>query len=1055
MSLKYGILLALIAGIVFPAIGQQLAPSPSPADISSPDGQTAATPAQQPTISDPPAQTMDLSGGAARPAAVRAPQVPADAPRTQRNGIDETALRYFAGQGDTRRLEAEIARLRALYPNWTPPDEIGEAEGDPELERMWKLYADGKYADVRGAVAQRLADDPSWVVPDDLLQRLDEAENRQRLVNASDAGQWNQVLNIATDTPTLLTCDSVDMLWRVADAFAKTGKSDRALSAYSYVLQNCSNPAERVATVQKALEVLADADVDQLMRFERNNEFEPVRDDLARRRVNAAALDPKKTASQDDLSRLERLARDDGNDVDDAMSLGWYFFHHQMTAGAYDWFKLAFDRNGGARAAEGLVYTMTALDRLLEAEPIGYQWRTSSPDNLKAYLDLMVTIFSQDDPPLKVEPDILNRFAAVLNQVKYALGAQAVGFYAYNTSQFSTAARWFQTALKWQPDMEPAAYGLALCGIRVPNREIFNDIVAVWRDRSARIFELTLPPGQQLPRRQSPPQLGDLSQPITILPSPAPNLAYGPGYRPATTTRGIYNYQLPPQQVPPLPYAPMVQQQPSPYAPQLAYGGAAPYPMMQPGPYSMAQTGNEVTAQVNSMQPRVVQNTMRGSTPTFSGGLMPTNGYPTSSGSSPGLAPPGRFLPSGGGADAAMGTSQSVDSAGMRAYAPQGQMQPTMAPYGIQPPPQPYAPPMQPTYPSAVPMGGGPMGGTPMGGGYAPRRSDNMYAPALRGAGDPVAYEYDRPPPRPTMIARAGATAGYLASAQIVDLPSNTYTANASPNGGAIRLAQALPSSAPPTAGVSGPNTSNTISGVNAIANQGGATYASPGTYKPTSPQADYYGVATNYTPAASYRAPRVAGRRGFRGGGGGGGGASFSPAAGCRSVPSGIRPRLSGASALALGWCLMELDRPLEATDAFNMAVETSTGRIREEAAYGKTIAYLRKGLTNEAALSAAQSPLSVNRSVQLGANILAQRATAFYADKRYVETIIALDERARLVPEQTDLMVIRGFSYLELGRYTDAQRLFKAVQRTGTNRAATSGVIAVLQRTRQIREF
>ena len=35
--------------------------------------------------------------------------------------VDETALRYFARQGDVRRLNAEIARLHSLYPDWTPP----------------------------------------------------------------------------------------------------------------------------------------------------------------------------------------------------------------------------------------------------------------------------------------------------------------------------------------------------------------------------------------------------------------------------------------------------------------------------------------------------------------------------------------------------------------------------------------------------------------------------------------------------------------------------------------------------------------------------------------------------------------------------------------------------------------------------------------------------------------------------------------------------------------------------------------------------------------------
>ena len=35
--------------------------------------------------------------------------------------IDESALRYFARTGDQRRLEAEMARLKLLYPDWIPP----------------------------------------------------------------------------------------------------------------------------------------------------------------------------------------------------------------------------------------------------------------------------------------------------------------------------------------------------------------------------------------------------------------------------------------------------------------------------------------------------------------------------------------------------------------------------------------------------------------------------------------------------------------------------------------------------------------------------------------------------------------------------------------------------------------------------------------------------------------------------------------------------------------------------------------------------------------------
>ena len=50
-------------------------------------------------------------------------------------------------------------------------------------------------------------------------------------------------------------------------------------------------------------------------------------------------------------------------------------------------------------------------------------------------------------------------------------------------------------------------------------------------------------------------------------------------------------------------------------------------------------------------------------------------------------------------------------------------------------------------------------------------------------------------------------------------------------------------------------------------------------------------------------------------------------------------------------------------------------------------------------------------------------KRASAF-DQGRYVETIMALDERSRIAPERTGLMVMRGYAYLKL----------KTVQRRGT---------------------
>jgi len=102
---------------------------------------------------------------------------------------------------------------------------------------------------------------------------------------------------------------------------------------------------------------------------------------------------------------------------------------------------------------------------------------------------------------------------------------------------------------------------------------------------------------------------------------------------------------------------------------------------------------------------------------------------------------------------------------------------------------------------------------------------------------------------------------------------------------------------------------------------------------------------------------------------------------------------------------------------------------------------------------VAAAEAPQTRERQVELGASILTQRALAAYRDGRYVETLHALSERARLVPEQNDLLLIRAWSYLKLGRYDDAAKIFRAVQQTGYSEEAAAGLNAILEVTGQMR--
>lgn len=136
-----------------------------------------------------------------------------------------------------------------------------------------------------------------------------------------------------------------------------------------------------------------------------------------------------------------------------------------------------------------------------------------------------------------------------------------------------------------------------------------------------------------------------------------------------------------------------------------------------------------------------------------------------------------------------------------------------------------------------------------------------------------------------------------------------------------------------------------------------------------------------------------------------------------------------------------MDLNRPLEAAESFGVAVSSSDRNISEDAAYGQSLAYLRLGLTDRAAVAATKAPMRAVRARELQASILADRAIQAFQSDRYRETLLYLDQRAQVQQEPVDLMVLRAYSYMNLNRPHDALRLFEAAAATG-NRDASRGL-------------
>lgn len=634
--------------------------------------------------------------------------------------VDESALRYFARKGDRERLEAEIARLRALYPDWTPPTDPLAAPDttDRQLAAMWKLYSEEKFPDLRKAIADRKRAEPGWKVPSDLLDKIALAETREKLVAASDAGNYDEVVDLGAREPRLLTCENVDMLWRVAEAFGNTARLPRAIDAYGYILDNCTAQPERLATVMKAAALLDYGQMQVLLAKEKTSpdgvgEFEPVRDDLARKFVGEGDANANLVVAPVWLERLDALVARGGK-ASDALLLGWYNVKRKQMAKAGDYFRKALAVEDTASASQGLALTLIAAKKPGEAEDVMYKWRDSSAEAWATYFAATANLLAVQPPPV-IEPDVLARIAAAVTEKREIRTAEGFGWYALAYRQPRTAAQWFRTALGWRPDYEPAAYGLAVSRLRLKDMAGVKQIQKLWAGRSDRIATVTEP------RRKK-------NQPESSIPSPDIMAPDDPG---------IDSYE-----------------------------------------------------------------------------------------------------------------TQSID----------------------------------------------------------------------------------------------------------------------------------------PAEGVDRDLTTRSIR-------------------KPA-------------VVAETRKSPRSKGC-----------GTSIDP------------QTLSSGAALDRGWCLMQLNRPIEAAAAFEVALRSASAKAREDAAYGQSLAYLRAGLVDQAAVSATRARQGLKRAVELQTSILADRAVNAFGAGRYRETIVYLDQLAQLQTERSDLMVLRGYAYRQLGRKAEAVRIFEALAATG-NQDAIKGL-------------
>ncbi len=185
------------------------------------------------------------------------------------------------------------------------------------------------------------------------------------------------------------------------------------------------------------------------------------------------------------------------NDANQSGLVAWHHYKTRAFREALDWFKLALDRGGDAMIAHGLAHSLRELGMNLEAEEVAYAWREPLINNAVLFIDVLERDLTKPLPPY-IEPGRLLRYAQVTMDLAAGEGAQALGWYAYNTCQFEASYEWFQRAAAWFPK-EATVYGLALSARRLKKQKELFELANRYDGLFPKVLDILFPDGFQRP----------------------------------------------------------------------------------------------------------------------------------------------------------------------------------------------------------------------------------------------------------------------------------------------------------------------------------------------------------------------------------------------------------------------------------------------------------------------------------------------------------------------------------------------------------------------------
>jgi len=175
---------------------------------------------------------------------------------------DLRALLYYLDHNDQRSVQAEMRRLRAQFPGWTPPGDLEQlrAQGQApsataDVAGIWARIERGDYPGARALIDQTRQNVPSWSPDAEMLRVLELNESQQAFDAAVARGDHTAAIAAARRSPGLMRCDRINNAWQLAEMYHVVGQRETAVATYRGVLSSCTRPAEVVPTLEKANEI--------------------------------------------------------------------------------------------------------------------------------------------------------------------------------------------------------------------------------------------------------------------------------------------------------------------------------------------------------------------------------------------------------------------------------------------------------------------------------------------------------------------------------------------------------------------------------------------------------------------------------------------------------------------------------------------------------------------------------------------------------------------------------------------------------------------------------